>query len=429
MGGLSKATSGWRGRLLFGYAVVVMVLAAVWTFSLLGPVSQALEDRQREVLLSVANAASVALDASALPDSEVLDRIATSERLRITLISRDGSVLAESSEDGEMANHADRPEVVSALGGETGFDRRVSETDGVEYLYVAVPCVVEGRGGALRVSMPVTQANADMRRFYWTSFALLAAALLLSVGTAWLSFTRASEPVSRLERMRTDFVANASHELKTPVAGIRLLTESIRQASDMGDAAAVDEFAQRLDRESLRLQSLVTDLMDLSRVEGELHPAMGAESCDLLTVVGTSFETHRHRALSKGLAFTLDEDVPDGESCRVRLSVANATLLVDNLLDNALTYTEKGSVRVRLASDGTAATLEVADTGIGIPPADQDRVFERFYRVDTARSREAGGTGLGLSLVRNAVSRGGGTIELESTVGKGSTFRVTLPLT
>ena len=107
----------------------------------------------------------------------------------------------------------------------------------------------------------------------------------------------------------------------------------------------------------------------------------------------------------------------------------NATLLVDNLLDNALTYTEKGSVRVRLASDGTAATLEVADTGIGIPPADQDRVFERFYRVDTARSREAGGTGLGLSLVRNAVRRGGGTIELESTVGKGSTFRVTLPLT
>ena len=102
--------------------------------------------------------------------------------------------------------------------------------------------------------------------------------------------------------------------------------------------------------------------------------------------------------------------------------------MVDNLIDNAIAYTEHGGVNVRLFLDKQTAVLEVIDSGIGIPPADLDRIFERFYRVDTMRSRETGGTGLGLSLVRHAVQKGNGTIELESTLGEGSTFRVRLPL-
>lgn len=427
MSRFSEAADSWRGRLVGGYALVVVLLAAVWVYTLLGPVNDALEDRQREVLVSVANAATVALDSSELPDDEVLGRIAASERLRLTLISSDGEVLAESTETEGMANHAERPEVAAALAGETGFDRRVSTTDGTEYLYVAVPYRVEGELVALRVSMPVDQANAALEQFNWTSSALLVAAVALAVGTAWFSFARTSVPLNRLERMRTDFVANASHELKTPVAGIRLLAESIGQACEAQELDAVAELSQRLDRESIRLQNLVTDLMDLSRLEDEIKPSLREETCDLAAVVATSFEAHRHRAIASGLAFSLDEQNTD-TPCRVGLSIANATLLTDNLLDNALAYTERGSVSVRLSHDDHEATLEVVDTGIGVPPADQDRIFERFYRVDTARSREMGGTGLGLSLVRHAVRKGGGTIELDSTLGRGSTFRVTLPL-
>lgn len=419
---------GWRTPLLSGYALVVVLLATVWTFSLLGPVSQAMEERHYEGLLSVANATDIALSTSELPADEVLERIASSDKLRLTLISDTGDVLAESSDTGGLANHASRPEVITALEGSTGYDRRVSATDGVEYLYVAIPSHAREGGAVLRVSMPITQAHEALSRLRWTSFALLAAAVVLAVGMSWFSFARTAIPVSKLERVRTDFVANASHELKTPVAGIRLLTESIRQANQDGDSEMVSEFSQRLERESTRLQSLVTDLMDLSRLEDEGDETVSHDACDLATVVATSFQVHQAKAQDAGLAFTFEDADVGIKGARVGLSITNATLLIDNLIDNAIAYTEKGSVSVTLSTTESHAILVVEDTGIGIPLADQDRIFERFYRVDTARSREAGGTGLGLSLVRHAVKRGNGRIELESTPGVGSKFTVTLPL-
>ncbi len=123
----------------------------------------------------------------------------------------------------------------------------------------------------------------------------------------------------------------------------------------------------------------------------------------------------------------LFDETTEGKPLRVRLSGSDATLLVDNLLENAINYTESGSVHVRVAAEDGHAVLSVEDTGIGIPYADQGRIFERFYRVDTAHSREMGGTGLGLSLVRHAVEDAGGAIQLESAPGAGSTFTVKLP--
>jgi len=276
---------------------------------------------------------------------------------------------------------------------------------------------------AISLLDPVEEILFDNR---WIGFALIALACALSAGAAWLASGHVSAPMHELERVRTDFVANASHELKTPVAGIRLLSDSIEQASARGDLEAVSSFSQQLGQESARLQRLVTDLMDLSRLEDYDRTSMGGETCDLAGVVATSASALAAKAQQKGIAFHWQE-ASRVEGARVHMSAADAALVVDNLLSNALAYTERGEVRVSLQVSSAHAELKVSDTGIGIPLRDQERVFERFYRVDTARSRELGGTGLGLSLVRHAVHRAGGSIQLESEPDVGSTFSVTLP--
>ena len=413
-----------------GYALVTTVLVAVWGFSIAVPIRALIEERLQEGMVSVANAAAVALQASDRPPSDVLDRIAATDDLRLTLIASDGTVLAESIEDDEdMQNHADRPEVAAALAGETGFDRRVSETDGVEYFYVTVPCVYEGSTAVVRVSRTMSQINALITTYLWISVGLLGIALVVAVTASGIALRRAGTPVRRLESVRTDFVANASHELKTPVAGIRLLADSIAQASQDGDTQMVGILSQRLDDESARLQALVGDLMDLSRLEDTGRSAAAGHECDLSAVVATSVGIHRASAEKAGLELHLFDRLPAATRCAI--SATDATLVCDNLLSNAIAYTERGSVRVSLHMDDKwphTVVLIVADTGIGIAYAEQERVFERFYRVDTARSRESGGTGLGLSLVRHAVERANGTVELASEPGLGSTFTVRLPV-
>lgn len=266
-----------------------------------------------------------------------------------------------------------------------------------------------------------------MARYLWVSVGLVVVALIVALIAAWLVSRRAVAPVQRLEQVRTDFVANASHELKTPVAGIRLLSESLAQANEVGDTVAVQELLNRLGHESARLQSLACDLMDLSRLEADLRPQSLETTCDLAFVLYASYAAHLPQAEARGIGLEMHDLLPEGRPCRVDLSATDTTLIVNNLIDNAIAYTDEGSVTLRISIEEDKAVLVVSDTGIGIPPVDRERVFERFYRVDTARSRASGGTGLGLALVRHAVERGGGTIELSSQVGVGSTFVVTLP--
>lgn len=416
---------GWRRWILGGYAVVAAVLVAVWAYSIIVPIADFVEKRAQEGMVAVANAATVALQSSDLPAADVLKRIAATDDLRLTLIASNGTVLAESiKDDAGMQNHAERPEVVSALTGEIGYDRRVSKTDGVEYQYVAISGTYQGNVVVVRVSSTMEQANALKASYLWMSLGLLASALVVAIVVAWIAFKRADNPMRRLENVRTDFVANASHELKTPVAGIRLLADSIGQASDDGDLPTVNVLTGRLKDESMRLQNLVGDLMDLSRLEDRGRMPASRATCDLGAVVATSVETHRARAEATGLLLKLRDELSLGT--HVDISATDASLVCNNLVSNALAYTERGSVDVSLAIDGDHAVLRVRDTGVGISYTDQERIFERFYRVDTARSRESGGTGLGLSLVRHAVERAHGTIELESDPGEGSTFTVRL---
>ena len=222
------------------------------------------------------------------------------------------------------------------------------------------------------------------------------------------------------EQLRRNFVANASHELKTPVASILGLASALDRAA--GDAEATRRFVAMLGREAERLSALVSDLLDLSRLENDAGP----------------LEPVR---LDQTLLDLCDKLRPDAERARIRLfaDVAQPLLvmgrtpdlsqMVHNLLANAIRYTpEGGQVRVSLGREHATAVVTVADTGIGIPASDLDRVFERFYRVDVARDRETGGTGLGLAIVRHVAETHGGEVRVNSRVGEGSTFTVRLPL-
>jgi two-component system, OmpR family, phosphate regulon sensor histidine kinase PhoR len=231
------------------------------------------------------------------------------------------------------------------------------------------------------------------------------------------------------ERMRRDFATNVSHELKTPLAGLSLLADTLGHAV-REDPEQAEKFVDRLSTEIGRLTDLVNDLLTLSRLE---EPGISTESAfaevDLVPLATETVAEVRPLAKAKHHELTVDTPatvVVIGDEVALRT-------LIRNLLDNAVRYTEpEGHIvlelHVQAAVDGRdRVVLSVRDDGVGIPQADQQRIFERFYRVDKARSRETGGTGLGLSIVRHVAERHGGRVEVESTVGVGSTFTVTLP--
>ena len=225
----------------------------------------------------------------------------------------------------------------------------------------------------------------------------------------------------RLDAVRRDFVANASHELKTPAASIQAAAETLLHVWQE-DPAAVPRFAEQLEREAVRLSRIVADLLDLSRLESgsELQ-----ENVRLDVLVREETSRFEDAAVEAGLTMDIDVAlVPP-----IRGSGRDLSLLVRNLLDNAIRYTKAdGTITAAVAADNGSVVLRVIDTGSGIPSKDLTRVFERFYRVDRARSRETGGTGLGLAIVRHVAENHGGTVTVTSELGRGSTFEVRLPV-
>ncbi len=229
----------------------------------------------------------------------------------------------------------------------------------------------------------------------------------------------------QLESYRRDFVANVSHELKTPLAAIQGFCETLLDDPEV-PAPTRQRFLERISRQTQRLANLVGDLLTLSRLDEERGIAMGAEPCDLVHVVKECLRDLRPLADRKRLRL---EASLHPDRAWIRAEPESLRQVVGNLVDNAIKYTaEGGRIEVRVRGSGVEARIEVEDNGIGLAPEDRDRVFERFYRVDKARSNELGSTGLGLAIVKNTVINLGGTIGVESNLGKGSTFWVALPL-
>jgi two-component system phosphate regulon sensor histidine kinase PhoR len=570
-------------RLVAGYVLVAIVFAAAWTWTLYGPITEALLRQQQRNLTAVAQSAALVVAESNATPQELAKRLVARTELRMTMVNAEGVVLADSTFNPKrMENHGTRPEVAAALAGEIGTNKRMSRTAKVEELYVAVPGTLDGRRVAIRMSQPLSEiqnvaatarsigmflllvaviiavvigvsaariaarpvralsataqrmadgnlgvevprASGDLQTLAdalttlrdqmrarlealdaegrtlraaldglgdavfllegetvvlanraastlfraptagWTQASIGAAGLPAPLAAAiqarctldtadtieletdptgrtlrlvttplpiadgparCLAVVRDVTERSRIDKVRRDFVANASHELKTPVAGIRLLAQTVQSAAEDGEAEQALAFALQIEAETARLQNLVTDLLDLSRLESA--PAPDALT-DVRQTVDRAVTSHHAAAARKGLELVLDLDSVAGVDVYATADPTDVVVALDNLIDNAIAYTDEGSVTVSVDAEGSSVAISVTDTGPGIAPEHRERVFERFYRVDGGRSREHGGTGLGLSLVKHVAERSGGSVSLASKLGAGSMFTLRFP--
>ncbi|MHA7271486.1 sensor histidine kinase [Arthrobacter sp. HLT1-20] len=227
--------------------------------------------------------------------------------------------------------------------------------------------------------------------------------------------------IARTEAVRNDFVANVSHELKTPVGAISLLAEALESAPE--DQATVRRFAKRMMTESARLAALVQDIIELSRLQGKDVARVGTD-VDMNAVIAEAVDRTRLPAQSKNITLA----VGPPQVAEVHGDQAQLVTALRNLIDNAVRYSpENTQVGIGLSVGDGVVSVSISDQGDGLSPAEQDRIFERFYRVDAARSRHTGGTGLGLSIVKHIVGNHGGEVTVWSAPKMGSTFTVRLP--
>jgi two-component system phosphate regulon sensor histidine kinase PhoR len=369
---------------------------------------------------------------------------------RLTLVSPRGEVLLDSEANpSEMENHAARPEIQQAMGGRVGSSIRQSPTLGMAFLYVSTPV----RDGVLRIAVPdvdVRRRVVAVRRQMLAAFCLaflpgLVLAALLARYVAGrlealgrqLNDTGAKLEASiqdletkrmeleKQERARKDFLINVSHELRTPLASIQGYTETLLDGA-LEDSRNNVTFLQIIRQNSERLARLIADLLALSSLEMKTQRFQFAPY-RVNRLLADGVDLVRPLAKKKNIQLLLE---PATEQAEVFCDLEAARQILSNLLDNAVKYTPEGG-EIRLgaapASDGFVEFF-VRDTGIGIPPDDLPRLFERFYRADKARSRELGGTGLGLSIVKHLVRAQGGDVRVSSRLREGSVFYFTLPV-
>jgi len=416
-----------------------------------------------------------------LPQETQLSQLAKATGARITWVDASGRVLGDSDADPRtMENHKGRPEIADALQGQIGSSLRLSPTLGFRLFYVAIPY----RGGALRLAVPSTAIDAQVRAIrndvlLSTALAFLPFVILAAIFARYISgrlgaiidFTRqlaegnfrarlpgssrgelgllstklneTSEKLEfmldrletehaeleKLENIRKDFVINVSHELRTPLASIQGYTETLLDGA-LHDPTNNLKFLNIIRQNAERLARLTADLLTLSRVElGQQELKFALYYVNRLLT--DNLDGMRPIAGRRGVQLVLDR-AP--ENAEVFCDAEAVHQILTNLLDNAIKYTPDGgtvTVGARPLGAGDASTrveFFVRDTGPGIPADDLPRLFERFYRVDKARSRALGGTGLGLAIVKHLARSQGGEVRVESQVDKGSTFFFILPV-
>jgi len=227
--------------------------------------------------------------------------------------------------------------------------------------------------------------------------------------------------IRRTEKMRRDFVANVSHEFKTPLTSIRGYAETLI-AGAKDDPQIAPDFLRTIETNARYLEALVNDLLTLARLEAEVPATM--ERVSVRRIVDEQIESRKNAIRERNINVSVECPDVEIQADRSRLSTA-----VSNLIDNAIHYNRPGgTIRISTEQQNGTLNLSVADSGHGIPSDELQRIFERFYRVDKSRTRESGGTGLGLSIVKHAIESQGGTITVTSRVGSGSIFTIRMAM-
>jgi two-component system, OmpR family, phosphate regulon sensor histidine kinase PhoR len=468
------------------FSRLILSLVAVLALSLIAVdylvterVQQTFFNQLRQELAEKASTIALMLTLQA----QGFSQLAKATGARVTWVDATGRVLGESDADlARMENHKARPEIAAALQGQVGSSLRSSPTLGVRLFYVAIPY----QGGALRLAVPAAAVDAQVRAIrndvlLSTALAFLPFVILALIFARYISgrlgtiidFTRqlaegnfrarlpgssrgvlgllstklneTSEKLEfmldrletehaeleKLENIRKDFVINVSHELRTPLASIQGYTETLLDGA-IHDPANNIKFLNIIRQNAERLARLTADLLTLSRVELQQQEFKFA-SYYANRLLSDNLAGMRPIAKRRGIQLVLEPVQP--EEAEVFCDAEAVHQVLTNLLDNAIKYTPEGGIvtvgaRQLGAPGDPSGRVEffVRDTGSGIPADDLPRLFERFYRVDKARSRALGGTGLGLAIVKHLARSQNGEVRVESQVDKGSTFFVTLPV-
>lgn len=415
-----------KKRFLIGYAVAAVVLLLAFEYAFWSNGFHYLEKRSESAYLTQAELLRDVLLAKDVIDEgafkEFAETYAREYNVRITIIDGEGSVVGESGEAGPvMSNHLNREEVKKALAGEGNSVIRHSDTFGLDYCYSAVPVETEGFRGVLRVAVPMEELWNMNEEFFRSTVLALAILLLLVISLA-MYFRKYVSAMKKVEDMRREFVANVTHELKTPLTSIRGFVETLKNGA-LEDPDCAGRFLDIIEIETERLRVLIDDTLLLSEIESGKVEGEERKPWDVNEIISEVTELLEPRVKEHvRLIFKPDPDVEPYPCSRDRIKQ-----LLINLIDNGLKATEFGAVIVSCKSRDGWLLLEISDTGIGMEEEELTRIFERFYRVDKSRSRAEGGTGLGLSIVKHIVELYHGTIEVDSKLGEGTEFRVQLP--
>lgn len=370
------------------------------------------------------------------------------KELRLTLVDSDGTVLYDSLENEKtMENHRNRPEIEDALKKGQGEALRKSATNNMHTFYYAIRLK---DGKVLRVGK---DSDCLYRAMEFTAGLMLIIALLLVGLSQILAHYLTGKLINPIERIsknldaapmedvyeeirpflntireqhvnilqaskiRQEFTANVSHELKTPLTSISGYAELI--ANGMTDENDTQHFAKEIHHNANRLLNLINDILQLSKLD-DSDCKVEMENVDLYAVAQTCVDMMDVQANKQGIDLRLK-----GKHCMIRANKAMMEEVIYNLCSNAIRYNNPGgSVQILVEEIESKVMLLVKDTGIGISPENQERIFERFYRVDMSRSRSSGGTGLGLAIVKHIVERHGAQMELHSEVGKGTEVQI-----
>ena len=381
------------------------------------------------------------------------------EDYRITWIDADGTVLFDNAVNtNEMENHLEREEIREALADGYGESVRYSNTLSDKQLYSAIRL---SDGSVLRLSIVQMAVWTLLLGFVQPICFVILIAFVLSFVLASRLTKRILEPVNSIDPddpmqhineeeykeiapllrriqsqneqlkrdkkeiekaalIRQEFTANVSHELKTPLHAISGYAELLE--NEMVREEDIKQFAGKIREESTRMTKLAEDIIDLTRLDNG-GAEMKWEDCDLYRIAENAMDSLEAAATALGVEVTVD-----GSDAPLRAIPQLIYSIVYNLCDNAIKYNHAGgSVEVDVQQTSYDTVLRVKDTGVGIPEESRERIFERFYRVDKSRSKEVGGTGLGLSIVKHAVMIHGGKIEVNSEIGKGTEFIVSIP--